>query len=278
MRYWVQMGGKPRGPFSIEQLAADRVPDASLVCPEDAQRDRREDWVTLGSVRRPNKAKVARRFHVRIGARVCGPYAAAELEKVGGFNGDTLVCPEKRNYRNRWNWAPAHTFPALRAFEVKAAPGRAAPAPSGPGREGPGDTAPAPNAPWRFQLRFHKPRLLPTAASAGITILSVLLWMRISYIPRVRESFMRLQTSMDLVALAQLQERYHRQTGTYADSLAPLLKVSFDPKLPEVLARDLDPETLLIQGTSAHFVLEANSVDRNRTLIHFEASASDKAP
>jgi hypothetical protein len=77
---------------------------------------------------------------------------------------------------------------------------------------------------------------------------------------------------MDLAALAILQERTRRQTGSYANDLAALAGAAGDPRLPDKLAQDLDLQTLLVRGTSSHFVLEANSLDEKRTLIGLRAS------
>ncbi|MCX5794040.1 MAG: hypothetical protein NTY77_00910 [Elusimicrobia bacterium] len=250
MRYWVRVDREIRGPYTFEELAAQGTHDSTLVCPENRPNNKRQNWLPL------RKAKEPPRFYVRVGSRVRGPMPGAELGRVGGFCGDTLVCPERRNYRNRWNWAPAKTFAGLRS------------APASPVAVAPREAAPVARRFWdALKTRWRQPPVLPLLIGAAAVIVVVLLWMKFSYLPRVRQTYLRVHASIDLAALAVLQERYHRQTGSYADDLATLVAAGGDPGLPADLAPDLDLQTLFIRGTSTYFMLEANALDEKRTLI-----------
>ncbi|MDD5629451.1 MAG: hypothetical protein PHU21_10335 [Elusimicrobia bacterium] len=250
MRYWVRIDREVRGPYTPEELTAQGVEDSTLVCPENRRRNRRENWLPLRKLKEPP------RFFVRVGSRVRGPMSAADLGRLGGFCGDTLVCPERRNYRNRWNWAPARTFAGLRAAAAPPAVPAAAQAAASAHRF------------WdEVKARWRQPPVLPLILGAAAVIAAVLLWMKFSYLPIVRQTYLRVHASMDLAALAVLQERHHRQTGAYADDLATLVAAGGDPRLPADIAPDLDLETLFVRGTSSYFVLEANALDEKRTLI-----------
>jgi hypothetical protein len=265
MRFWIRVDQKIKGPFSSEELAAQGAPESTLVCPEGRARNRRENWLPL------RKAKEPARFYIRVGSRLRGPLPAPELKRLAGFCGDTLVCPERKNFRNRWNWAPAGTFAGLLAAKSGA---EDAPAP--------GHAVSKPAAPAEFwaglKSRWRRPPTLPLAAGATLLIVGTLLWMKYSYLPRVRQTYLKVHASMDLAALAILQERYRRQTGTYADDLVSLAAAAGDPQLPDKLAQDIDLQTLLVRGTSSHYVLEANSLDEKRTLIGLKASAPPGRP
>jgi hypothetical protein len=263
MRYWARIAGEVQGPFTLEQLAAQSAPDATLVCPEGRPRNRRGNWLPL------RKAKAPAIFYVRVGSKIRGPFAGAELSRLSGFCGDTLVCPERRNCRNRWSWAPARTFAALRPAQSEPAPAPAASA-----------AAAAPGGPQRswegLSARWRQPPVLPLVMVTAAIITGVLLWMKFSYLPRVRQTYQRVHTSMGLMVLAAAQERYRKEYGAYAPDLDSLTDAA-GPWLPELLAENLDLQTLLVRGTSSHFRLEANALDDRRTLVHFEASASGRS-
>ncbi len=261
MRYWLRVDRDIQGPYTIEELSAQGAQDSTLVCPEGLPRDRHENWLPL------RKAKEPPRFYVRVDSQVHGPLTGAELDRLGGFCGDTLVCPERRDHRERWNWAAAKTFAALAPGEVAAS------------------VAPASRAavatPKGILLRefvaaaqcFWNNPIVPVAAGMAALILGLLLWLQFSFRPRVQQTYLRVHTSLDLASLAVLQARHHRQTGVYADDLESLIRDSGDPGLPAKMAKDLDMSTLLVRGNASRFVLEANSLDENRTLIRFEVPA-----
>jgi|GEM_PF-4325858 len=269
MRYWARVDREIRGPYTLEELAAQGTQDSTLVCPEGRPRYRRENWLPL------RKAKEPPRFYVRVDSRVRGPMSGPELARLGGFCGDTLVCPERRNYRSRWNWAPVRTFAALAPAEAGASPapasGAAAAEPQGLVPE---EAVAAAQRVWGWlKARWRQPPVLPLAAGAAALIVGVLLWMQFSYLPRVRQTYLQVHAGMDLAALAVLQERYRGRTGSYADDLDSLAAAMGSPQLPENLAQDVDLQTLLVQGTSSHFLLEANALDEKRTLIRFAGRA-----
>jgi hypothetical protein len=200
------------------------------------------------------------RYWVRVARKIRGPYTLEELAAQGAQD-STLVCPERRNYRDRWNWAPASTFARRLAAGATAAP---APAPR----------AAAAGLRDALKARWRRPPVAPLVAAAAALIIGSGIWMKFSFLPRVRQTYIQVHTSMDLAALAILQERTRRQTGSYANAndLAALAGAAGDPRLPDKLAQDLDLQTLLVRGTSSHFVLEANSLDEKRTLIGLKAS------
>jgi len=261
MRYWVRADKDAQGPYTLEDLAAQGLSDSTLVCPEDRPRHRRENWLPL------RKAKAPPKFYARVGAKVSGPYSAEELALLDGFCGDSLVCPERRNFRSRWNWAPARNFSALRPAQAADA---AAAAPEAPHPE---DILAGARRFWDgLRTRWRRPPALPLAMGAAAIILGVLLWMKLSYLPRVRQTYQRVHASMGLMVLAAAQERYRKEHGAYAPDLDALTAAA-GPWLPELLAENLDLQTLLVRGASGHFLLEANSLDERRTLVRFEVPA-----
>ncbi|MDD5655963.1 MAG: hypothetical protein PHF00_01755 [Elusimicrobia bacterium] len=127
----------------------------------------------------------------------------------------------------------------------------------------------APPKPSWFK-RF-KSMLLPMAAGALIAGVSVLVGMRLYFAPRAQKAYLRVETGLDIMVLADLQKRYHARHGAYARDFEALAGSSDDPEgLRKGLAEHLDLETLLISGTSRQFVIEANVLDPERTLMRFE--------
>jgi hypothetical protein len=199
---------------------------------------------------------------------VRGPYTAEELGRLHGFSPDSLLCPEGRNFRSRWNWAPARSFPGLR-------PAQARPEAERPAAPSPGRTAALGDFAQRWggaAGRWRNPSITTLAAVVGSLMAGVLLWMNFSYLPKVRQTYQRVHTGMSLVVIAGLQERYRKETGRYAPDFDTLVRTA-GPWLPEIMSDNLDLETLMVKGATDHFELEANALDDRRTLYHFKAFA-----
>lgn len=262
MRYWVRGGQDAQGPFTLEELDAQGLSDSTLVCPEGRPRARRENWLPL------RKAKAPPRFYARVGSKVRGPYTAEELGRLEGFCSDTLLCPERKNFRSRWNWTPARSFPALRPSQAQPAT-ESVPAWSRDGRDA-FDALVQRGA--ELAGLWRQPSTLAVAAALGALMTGVLLWMQFSYLPQVRQTYQRVHTVMGLRVIAALQERYRQETGRYAPDFDALVQAA-GPWLPELMSDNLDLETLLVQGTTDHFKIEANALDELRTLYQFTAAA-----
>jgi hypothetical protein len=257
MRYWVRDGKDARGPFTLEELAAQGTPDSALVCPENRPKSRRENWLPL------RRAAAPPRFYARIGSKVRGPYAAEELARLHGFSPDTLLCPEGRNFRSRWNWGPARSSPAFRPAQARAAP-------AAERRIQPASEALGAARRWWEGLsgRWSRPRTVPLLAASAALMAGVLLWLHFAYLPEVRQTYHRVHTVMGLRVIAALQERYRYERGAYSPDFDSLVEVA-GPWLPELMSENLDLETLMVKGSSDSFKIEANARDDRRTLYHF---------
>lgn len=126
-----------------------------------------------------------------------------------------------------------------------------------------------------FVERLRRIRLwklmFPVTIAFLAPIVGVALWMALSFMPRYKVALLRAQVGQDVMNLAVLQERYHKLNGSYAAGLEPLAHLAADPEaLRNGMAGRLDLHTLLISGTTSRFVIEANVLDKQRTLIHFE--------
>ena len=116
-----------------------------------------------------------------------------------------------------------------------------------------------------------RPHLLSAALGVSVAFVAVVLGMRFFFAPLATKVYLRAETSRDVMGLALLQDRHRRWTGVYADDLESLVAISGDPKgFTASLARHLDINTLLVRATSTHFTIEANVLDKERTLIHFD--------
>ena len=254
MRYWVRSGREEKGPYTLEELAAQELPGSALVCPEDQPRGKRVNWLPL------RKAKAPPRFYARVGAKVRGPYTSEELGRLAGFGPDTLLCPESKNFRSRWNWTPARSSPAFKLARTQAAPAAS--------------EAPGAARRWWEDLagRWRRPRTVPLLAATAALMAAVLLWMHFSYLPKVRQTYHRVHTVMGLRVIAALQERYRYERGAYSPDFDSLVQVA-GPWLPELMSENLDLETLMVKGSSDSFKIEANARDDHRTLYHFKGRA-----
>jgi len=126
------------------------------------------------------------------------------------------------------------------------------------------------------ELRFH---LLLAAGAALAALLGVLVGMRLYFAPRAQKAFIQVETARDVLALALLEERHHRWAGDYTNDFRTLARISGDPKgFVDTLGRHLDLDTVLVSATSTHYVIEANALDSDRTLVHYEGPMTPDVP
>jgi hypothetical protein len=122
-----------------------------------------------------------------------------------------------------------------------------------------------------------RPLLLPVASGALFAGVAILVGMRVYFAPRAQKAYLRVETGRDVMTLATLQERFHRSHGTYANDFDSLARFSGNPQeLRDAFAKHLDLQTLLVSGTSRQFLIEANVLDEERTLIHYRSPPAAK--
>ncbi|MEK7858632.1 MAG: hypothetical protein AAB320_05765 [Elusimicrobiota bacterium] len=108
-----------------------------------------------------------------------------------------------------------------------------------------------------------------TGASVALTVVG--LWWSLSLNPRRVDALACVRASRDLLTLSSLQQRHLAAAGAYAADLDSLALLSSDPDwLKEEMGRHLDLQTLLVSGDGDGYILEANCLDRRRTLLHLE--------
>jgi hypothetical protein len=89
-------------------------------------------------------------------------------------------------------------------------------------------------------------------------------WLR----PQRRTAEMRYETMQDVSTLFGLQLHYFKVKGAYAPDLDTLLTLSPDREAFKArMAEHLDLNTLAVVGDAEHFKVEANVLDKDRTLI-----------
>lgn len=122
-----------------------------------------------------------------------------------------------------------------------------------------------------------KPMLPAMAVGALIAVAVVLIGMRLYFSPEAQKAYRRVETGRDVMTLATLQEGYRGRTGTYANGFDVLARFSGDEAgLRERLGQHLDLQTLFVSGTKERFVIEANVLDPERTLIRYQSPPRKK--
>lgn len=86
--------------------------------------------------------------------------------------------------------------------------------------------------------------------------------------PQRETARVRYETMMDVTRLYDLQEQYFKANGVYADGLDALLTLVPDREaFKKRMASHLDMTTIAIVGGPKKFRVEANALDKDRSLI-----------
>jgi hypothetical protein len=97
------------------------------------------------------------------------------------------------------------------------------------------------------------------------------------YLKPIRtDAVMLSETLIDVTTLFALQLKYQKARGVYANDLDTLLTLSPDrDALKARLTRNVDMTTLAVVGDAKKFKIEANVLDRDRTLIKLKGPVED---
>jgi hypothetical protein len=135
-------------------------------------------------------------------------------------------------------------------------------------------------APLTFKQRFLLPKNLALLA-AGLAVGAVgaalgwQAWLK----PQRELAEKRFNTLKDVTTLFGLQLQYKAANGVYANDLDSLLTLAPDRGAFKTrMAEHLDVATLAVVGTADKFKIEANVLDKERTLVKLKGPIATPPP
>jgi hypothetical protein len=131
-----------------------------------------------------------------------------------------------------------------------------------------------------WKERLFAPRTLGFAAAGlAVGLAAAGIGWKVWLVPQRRIAVLREETVRDVMALYDLQVKYKRAHGTYANGLDALLPFAPDPAaLKARMAAHLDLSTLAVVGSADKFRIEANVLDGERTLVKIAAPSRTGPP
>lgn len=106
-------------------------------------------------------------------------------------------------------------------------------------------------------------------AVCATCLIGLAVWWQFSLRPSLAETKKNFAAGRSVIVLAELQQKYHKGHGVYADGWEPLASVAKDPKaVKRTLKATVDLDTLLVKGGDK-FRIEANALGERRRLIRF---------
>ena len=120
----------------------------------------------------------------------------------------------------------------------------------------------SPNSAKRLQLAAFIVAGIAVGAAGAVGVWSV--WLK----PLRDDAQIRTETVQDTSKLFGLQLQYFQAQGAYANDLDTLLALDPDRAAFKAhMARHLDMSTIAVVGNAKKFKIEANALDKDRTLI-----------